>query len=417
MAKPREGTPGFDAEMTRLAHVREFLGLKRNIVVLLAALLIVGMGERLWDGFIPRYLQELGAGALVIGLYGTLTDLTEAVYPYPGGVLADRLGRKGSLVLFTLLAAAGYIVYLLSPTWPFFLLGVPLAAAWSSMTLPAIFALIGDNLPKGGRVIGFGVQSLWKRVPIILAPPLGGWLMERLGLAHGFRLGLVVTIGLALLALAIQRRYYVEREPGVGRAPAPPLHLWRREMSFGLKRLLVSDVLTRFGQALYRVFVVLYAMNVLGAAPVVFGLLSSVRMLAAVIPYIPVAKLADRYGQRPFITLTFAFFTLFPLLMVLAPSPAWLLPAFIAAGLREIGEPSRKALIVDLAGETYRGQAVGLYYLLRGVAIFPGAFLGGLLWQVRPPLPFWAGFVLIAVGLVFFVGWGPGHREERRCSE
>jgi len=410
--RPKVKAPGFDAKATRLARVREFLGLKRNIVVLLAALLIVGMGEQLWNGFTPRYLQELGAGALVIGLYGTLTDLTEAVYPYPGGVLADRLGRKRALVLFTLLAAAGYIVYLLSPTWLFFLVGVPLAAAWSSMTLPAIFALIGDSLPKGGRVIGFGVQSLWKRVPIILAPPLGGWLMERLGLAHGFRLGLVVTIGLALLALAIQRRYYVEPEPGVGRLPVPPLRLWR-EMPLGLKRLLVSDVLTRFGQALYRVFVVLYAMNVLGAAPVVFGLLSSARMLAAVLPYIPVAKLADRYGQQPFITLTFAFFTLFPLLMVLAPSPAWLLPAFIVAGLREIGEPSRKALILDLGGETHRGQAVGLYYLLRGVAIFPGAFLGGLLWQVRPSLPFWAGFVFIAAGLVFFVGWGPGRKGER----
>jgi predicted MFS family arabinose efflux permease len=90
-----------------------------------------------------------------------------------------------------------------------------------------------------------------------------------------------------------------------------------------------------------------------------------------------------------------------------------LLPAFIVAGLREIGEPSRKALIVDLASETQRGQAVGLYYLLRGVAIFPGAFLGGLLWQVRPSLPFWAGFVLIAAGLVFFVGWGPGRNRER----
>jgi len=402
--------------MTRRARAREFLGLERNIVVLLAALLVVGMGEQLWNGFTPRYLQELGAAALVVGLYGTLTDLVEAVYPYPGGVLTDRLGRKKALVLFTLLAGVGYVIYLLSPTWFFFLLGVPLVAAWSSMTLPAIFALIGDSLPQGGRVIGFGVQSLWKRLPIILAPPLGGWLMERFGLAHGFRLGLAVTIGLTLLALVIQRRYYVERAPGVERSSVPPLRLWR-EMPRGLKRLLVSDVLTRFGQALYRVFVVLYAMNVLGAAPVAFGLLTSARMLAAVIPYIPVAKLADRYGQRPFITLTFAFFTLFPLLMVLAPSPAWLLPAFIVSGLREIGEPSRKALIVDLAEASHRGQAVGLYYLLRGVAIFPGGLLGGLLWQVQPSLPFWAGFAFIAAGLVFFVGWGPGSKgmgRERR---
>ena len=84
--------PNFDAKVTRLARMREFLGLKRNIVVLLAALLIVGMGEQLWDGFTPRYLQGLGAGALVIGLYGTLTDLTEAVKT---AVINKRAGGMG----------------------------------------------------------------------------------------------------------------------------------------------------------------------------------------------------------------------------------------------------------------------------------------------------------------------------------
>ena len=50
------------------------------------------------------------------------------------------------------------------------------------MASPAIFAVIGDALPKEKRAMGFTVQSILKRVPIVLAPPIGGLLLERLGI-------------------------------------------------------------------------------------------------------------------------------------------------------------------------------------------------------------------------------------------
>ncbi len=78
------------------------------------------------------------------------------------------------------------------------------------------------------------------------------------------------------------------------------------------------------------------------------------------------------------------------------------------AGLRETGEPARKALIVDLASAGARGRAVGLYYLIRGLAVFPASLVGGWLWTINPRLPFYAAFAVGVAGFLVHARWGPG---------
>src|SRR5438128_12640407 len=119
--------------------LRQRLGLERNILVMLAVILLVGLGEELWVRFLPEYLVALGAGAWGIAAYGTLKDLLDAVYQYPGGWLADRLGRRAALMLFTLVALLGYGLYLAAPAWEWVLAGTVLVMAWDSLTLPALF--------------------------------------------------------------------------------------------------------------------------------------------------------------------------------------------------------------------------------------------------------------------------------------
>ena len=388
-----------------LSRLRTALGLERNVVVMLAAFLALGMGEELWSRFIPKYLELLGAGAWAVAFYGTLKDFLDAVYPYPGGWLADRLGRRTSLVLFAVLAIGGYLIYMAAPSWPWILAGTVLVMAWSSLTLPAIFAVIGDHLPPTRRAIGFGMQSILKRVPIILAPPLGGALIASFGFAGGIRAGLAVTVLLALLGIAILRRAWVEA------APPPPSperlgSLWRG-MDPGLKRLLAADVLARWAEGIPKFFVLLFAIDVLGATAVEFGTLTSLQMTAAALVYIPIARLSDRLNRKPFVLLTFAFFALFPLALATARGTAWLIAAFVIAGLRETGEPARKALIVDLAAAGARGRAVGLYYLVRGLAVFAAPLAGGWLWTIDRRLPFYVAFAVGVAGFLVHARWGP----------
>ncbi|HEV2844603.1 MAG TPA: MFS transporter, partial [Thermoanaerobaculia bacterium] len=141
-------------QSTRISRLRSWLGLERNVLAMLATFLVLGMGEELWVRFVPKYLELLGAGAWVVAFYGTLKDLLDALYPYPGGWLADRRGRRTALVFFAVLAIGGYAVYMVAPSWPWSLAGTVLVMAWSSLTLPAIFAVIGDHLPASRRAMG-----------------------------------------------------------------------------------------------------------------------------------------------------------------------------------------------------------------------------------------------------------------------
>jgi MFS family permease len=164
-----------------------------------------------------------------------------------------------------------------------------------------------------------------------------------------------------------------------------------------LKRLLVSDIFIRTCEGMVNVFVVLYATNVIGITSLQFGVLVGIQMATSIAAYVPAARLADRYGRKPFVVATFVCFSVFPLAVALSHSFCALIAAFVIGGLRELGEPARKAMIVDLAEPTRRGRTVGLYYLTRSLSITPASAIGGLLWKLGPTVPF---FVACAIGLV-----------------
>jgi MFS family permease len=90
-------------------RLADFLGLRRNLVVLLVAIFVIGAGEELWMRFVPKYLQTLGATVFVIGLYDALRTLLGAIYAYPGGVLVDLWGHRRSFIAFNLLSIVRWL--------------------------------------------------------------------------------------------------------------------------------------------------------------------------------------------------------------------------------------------------------------------------------------------------------------------
>ena len=97
------------------AAIAEFLGLRRSIVALLAMVILVGMGEKMAERFLPIYLLALGGRRLVVGLLNGMDNLLSALYSFPGGYLSDRLGTKRALLVFNLLAMAGFLIVILFP--------------------------------------------------------------------------------------------------------------------------------------------------------------------------------------------------------------------------------------------------------------------------------------------------------------
>jgi hypothetical protein len=66
-----------------------------------------------------------------------------------------------------------------------------------------------------------------------------------------------------------------------------------------------------------------------------------------------------------------------------------------------VGEPARKALIVDFSTLGARGKTIGLYYAIRGFTVASAAAIGGALWTIRPALTFLAAAVLGVAGTLW----------------
>jgi len=365
-------------------RIADYLSLERNVVAASGAVFLVGFGEELWKRFLPKYLQALGASIPVIGLFGTAEDFFDAAYQYPGGWIADRFGRRSAFFVFLSLACIGYLVYLLGPSWPFAFVGLAFVMAWQSMVSPAIFAVIGDALPTEKRAMGFSIQSILKRMPIVIAPVIGGLIIASRGVISGVHIGLIVTLAIAALTALLLRAINIGLE---AQQSVNIFGVWK-SLPRGLKRLLVSDIFIRTCEGMADVLVILYVTDVLRVSVARFSTLIAIQYVTTLIIYVPAAKAADRIGRRPFIIATFCAFALFPLAIVSARGFAGLIIAFIIGGLREIGEPARKAMIVDFAKPHLRARSVGLYYLLRSLAVTPASAIGGLLWKWTPQTPF-----------------------------
>ena len=389
-----------EARASAVRRLRDSLALERNVVAASAAVFLFSMGEELWQKFLPKYLEALGAGTAVIGLFGTAKDFFDAVYQYPGGWLADKVGRRRAFFFFIALASTGYLIYLFSASWMLMFAGLAFVMGWSSMASPAVFSVIGDALPKDRRAMGFTLQSLIKRVPMAIAPLIGGAMIAALGITRGVRAGLIVTLILAGVTVLIVSTINIPIASGES---TDIRGVWR-SFHGALKRLLVSDIIIRMCEGLPDVLIVLYVTNILHVSVARFGVLVAIQLFTSILVYIPAAKLADRIGRKPFVIATFLCFALFPVAIVLSSGFGSLVVAFIIGGLREIGEPSRKAMIVDFAEPHLRARTVGLYYLIRSLSISPAAAIGGLLWRLAPETPFYlAGIVGIAGTFVFAV--------------
>ena len=360
--------------MNRQSSITEFLGLQRSTVGVLFMIILVGMGERMAERFLPIYLMALGGGVLSIGILNGLDNLLSALYAFPGGYLSDRYGTKRALLFFNLVAMGGFVIVILIPAWQAVLCGAIFFLSWTAISLPATMSLIARVLPMNKRTMGVTMHSLVRRIPMALGPILVGLCIGLWGERNGVRVAFIFAFLLALLATVLQQKL-IEDAPaessGAGSGTTPeknPLKLFNL-MSPSLKRLLVCDILVRFCEQIPYAFVVVWCMKTIAdpVSAVQFGFLTSIEMATAMLVYIPVAYFADRSTKKPFVATTFVFFTFFPLLLLFSQSFLWLVAAFILRGLKEFGEPTRKALIMDLAPENRKAGMFGLYYLLRDV--------------------------------------------------
>lgn len=401
-----------------------FLALNRTVAVVLITVLCFGLGEELWKPFMPVFLDaqtkqfareaEVGTSVpwsvlLTVGVYACLINFMEGFCYIGGGQLTARLGDRGSLIFFALLTLSGYVLFLLvSARWATILAAL-LILGWEPLSVPVTFTTVGATVDPKRQGMAFAIQSIQKRLPKIIGPVIAGFALAAAerhavsaeeGRIAGMRLLVGMAFALGLASLAIQLRWMPKRKSVTTMAGTLEI---LRGFPPVLRRLLLAEVFTRWCDWLVREFVVLYLVLVRGVSLEMVGILIAIQNFTALMTYLPIGRMTQDVGLRPFIGLTFIFFALFPLVLALVPDGPWMVLAFVVYGLREVGEPARKALITSSMPEPVRARGVGLYWGLRCFVICWSSIVGAVVWhRLGPEMLFYLAFVLGCVGAGIF---------------
>lgn len=407
--------------MNKRATAADWLGLNRASLGVLAVIGCLGLSEELWSNFLSLHLRDQAASAgaahavasaaVYMGFIAFAKNLLEGVAYIAGGTLAHKMGPRIALAVSAVPMAAGFAIMLSSRQPWAIAAGALLMTNWEPLSVPATFEVVGSEVRKERRTIAFAMQSIQKRVPKMLGPVIGGLAIG----AVGYWLNLTLAIAFLALSVIVQLLLTNRMRPK-GDPVAVPFKQILASMPAGLRQLLRAEIFIRWGDWFARDFAVLYVVNLLverygwseRAAAATAGYLLAVMAATALATYIPVAKLIDRSDSpRPFIGLTFLLFSLFPICLVVLPrvTDALGLPVMVALvltylvnGLREIGEPARKALISGGFSPETRARGIGLYWGLRSFAFCPAPLAAAWLWtRVGPDVTFLIGG---AIGLV-----------------
>jgi predicted MFS family arabinose efflux permease len=405
--------------------VANWLGLNRATLAVLVVIGCLGLSEEIWSNFLSLYFKDLTGvvykAAEYIGVIAAIKNLLEGFGYIIGGTIAHRMGPRVALAVSAMPMTIGFTVMLATRDPWAIAIGALFMTNWEPLSVPATFDIVGSEVPKNRRTIAFAIQSIQKRLPKVIGPAVGGAVFA----AIGYWLNLTLAFSLVglsvILQLVLMKRMRAKVDP-----PRVPFRTILRDMPRELRLLLSAEIFIRWGDWFARDFAVLYVVALLtqqfgwseGRAASTAGGLLAVMNLTALSTYVPVAKWVDRSpSPRPFIGTTFFLFALFPILLVVLPKLSvaigvpvmvGLVLTFVINGLREIGEPARKALISTGFAPDVRARAVGLYWGLRSFAFCPAPLVAAYLWQkIGPDQTFLIGG---AIGLMGTIWYGISNR-------
>ncbi|HEY3323957.1 MAG TPA: MFS transporter [Planctomycetota bacterium] len=368
--------------------VAGWLGLNRAMVAVLIAIAGLGLSEEVWRSFLGVQLYKKGDldGLLYMAIYALLVNFLEGFGYIIGGTVAHKMGPRVALAVSAGSMALGFAGMLAYPHPWMLVAGSLLMTNWEPLSVPATFEIVGAEVPKNRRTIAFAVASIQKRLPKAIGPLIGGFAF----VAAGYRLNLGLGFFFLIVSVICQWSLLGRMKPKADPAPVP-LRQVLREMPPELRRLLSAEIILRWGEWFIRDFAVIYVVFHLyqsADAADKAGALASLSSWVALLMYIPMGKIIDASSSpKPYIGLTFFLFAAFPFCLVLLPKvpglplTAALVIAFIVNGLREMGEPARKAMIASGFPPEIRARAIGLYWGLRSFAFFPAPIVAYVLWR------------------------------------
>jgi MFS family permease len=382
-------------ELQQLAR----FALPRAVVVLGVASLLNDAASEMVTPLMPIFLTaSLGAGPAIVGLVEGFAEATASVLKLVAGWLADRGWSARRLVL------GGYA--LSNVVRPL----IGLANAWIGVMVLRFLdrvgkglrtaprdALIAAAVPIDARGRAFGFHRSMDHLGAVIGPLLAFALlsaslsMREVFLASG-------VIGFLLIGLLF---FGLPAPPTPSIAPTPARLRWST-LDASLKRLLVASAVLALATT-PEAFLVLWA-TARGVDPASIALLWALASLLKMSLAFPAGAVSDRFGRRAILLAgwTIRVALLLSLSVVDAAGMAvWFL--FIGySGSLALTEAAERSLVGDISPAAQRGTAFGVYHLISGLLILPGAVLFGAIWETAgTAAAFAVAAALTAVAIAF----------------
>jgi DHA1 family multidrug resistance protein-like MFS transporter len=362
---------------------------------------------------VAPFARTLGATPVLVGLIVGVYSLTNLLGNLAAGVVLDRWGRKGPVLVGMVATAAVVAGYALVRT-PEQLLGVRAAHGLATAVLtPGAFALIGDSAALDRRARVMGVSGAIIAVAATIGPPLASAVADRAGVGALF-LGTAAFMAVTAAVFAIWAREAGrpdDRAAPVEDAPAAYvggqagyLSLWTRP---GLVTAYAAALAltTGLGTLVTHLPQVLVARGESGARGAVFTMYA---VLAVISMAGPLGRMSDRVpGRRGPLAAGLASIGLGMLILAIAPSLVGAMAGMAVFGLGfGVLFPAAAALVVESADRGERGAAFGVFYGVYSFGVVVGSVMSGMLGGWGEGLPFLVGaaVALGAAPLVLTIG-------------
>ena len=399
-----------------LQSVREFLD-NRNIALIMITQTLGTFLAWLWWPYKSLFIIELGATNEILGLLVMVETLCGMFFQIPGGILADRYGRKRVIIAAAILGFGSPMIYLFAGGW-IQLVPALILASTASMSRGAMNALIAESLPTDKRGAGFAAISFVQKVPNVFTGIVGGMIMDYYGVIPGVRIVLTGVIAVSALSVVIYCVFLEETLlPEARKDTKLELNLGGiRElgsMPRGVWVLTIVAGLSSFSVRMVFSFTVPFVINVIGLSKTEYGAIGTFVSLVSMFLTLPGGVLSDRIGRKQTVIISRVFASLSTIGVPLSWD-VFSLGAFRVAGsigfglggtfMRVQGGPVWKALVADMTPPEGRARIMGLMGTFVSIISTPGSYAGGYLYDnVSPEAPFYMSFLLNTLGTILIL--------------
>ena len=385
-------------------RIREFFGLEGNLLPIVLLELSSNVGWNMFDVVWQPYVLSLGVSVPILGALDSLKIALMSVLQPLMGRLSDTLGRKTPISFSFVFTLSGLLIIIFTRSWLWLIPVMILWAISDSLWEPIFPALVSESVSAEKRGTAFSVWSMAWFIPGFFAPALGGYLAY----IWGYRsIMIFIFVGESLAALIFilyVKETYVSKEvfsfsellrsfSGLLKVPS------------GLLRFYSVSIISRFAWLMGEGLLFAMLLKTYGFNMIQLGVLANALSLSVIVTQIPIGRLVDRYGSKPFLIISRVVWALCFLGYLLARDFTGFIVVRLLRGLSvSAWEPAHNTYLANSVTDEQRSKTYGDLNCLKGLICFPAPIVGALLYETYGfTAPIMGGLVLVLVVIILLI--------------